>query len=99
MRPTRQNRAIGTVQVLNNIFAGKTALLSWVTGMAALTHVDIQRVDINSGELEQFAALPGLVHLGVGDLTMLLVRGRGARGAWDKGSVGKERCVRCGKAS
>lgn len=61
-----------TEQVLNNIFAGKTALLSWVTGMTALTHVDIQRVDINSGELEQFAALPGLVHLGVGDLTMLL---------------------------
>lgn len=75
--------------MLNNIFAGKTALLSWVTGMTALTHVDIQRVDINSGELEQFAALPGLVHLGVGDLTMLLVRagvqGERWEGAWGGG--------------
>lgn len=57
-------------QVLNNIFEGKTALLNWVTGMTSLTHVDIQRVDISAGELQRFAALPELLHLGVGDLTL-----------------------------
>ena len=31
-------------QVLSNIFAGKAALLDWVTGMTSLTHIDIQRV-------------------------------------------------------
>ncbi|GIL44386.1 hypothetical protein Vafri_1861 [Volvox africanus] len=59
-----------TEQVLNNIFEGKSALLSWVTGMTGLTHVDIQRVDITADDLQRFAALPGLVHLGVGDLNL-----------------------------
>ncbi|KAG2484943.1 hypothetical protein HYH03_016329 [Edaphochlamys debaryana] len=60
-----------TEQVLTNIFAGRAALLDWVTGLTQLTHVDIQRVDISGSELQRFAALPSLVHLGVGDLNLL----------------------------
>ncbi|KXZ47904.1 hypothetical protein GPECTOR_32g517 [Gonium pectorale] len=61
-----------TEQVLSNIFAGKAALLEWVTGMTQLTHVDIQRVDLSAaaGELQRFTALRGLLHLGVGDLNL-----------------------------
>eukprot|EP00198_Chlamydomonas_reinhardtii_P011646 XP_001700983.1 predicted protein [Chlamydomonas reinhardtii] len=50
--------------VLSNIFAGKAALLDWVTGMTSLTHIDIQRVDISFPELQRFTALPALQHLG-----------------------------------
>lgn len=57
-------------QVLANIVEGKAALLDWVSSMTQLTHVDIQRVDINEHDLARLAQLKGLKHLGVGDLSM-----------------------------
>lgn len=64
------------MQVLANISEGKAALLDWVSSMTALTHVDIQRVDINEGDLARLSRLKGLKHLGVGDLTMNIVSKR-----------------------
>ncbi|KAG2450322.1 hypothetical protein HYH02_004827 [Chlamydomonas schloesseri] len=76
-----------TQQVLSNIFAGKAALLDWVTGMTSLTHIDIQRVDISFPELQRFTALPSLQHLGVGDLALEPPPGTGP-GAGGGGGAG-----------
>ncbi|KAG2441114.1 hypothetical protein HXX76_003966 [Chlamydomonas incerta] len=77
-----------TQQVLSNIFAGKAALLDWVTGMTSLTHIDIQRVDISFPELQRFTALPSLQHLGVGDLCLEPPPGTGAAGGGGGGGGG-----------
>ncbi|GFR47227.1 hypothetical protein Agub_g8911, partial [Astrephomene gubernaculifera] len=58
-------------QVLSSILAGKSALLQWAPCLPALTHLDMQRVDIGPAELRRLAGgLPGLEHLGVGDLNL-----------------------------
>eukprot|EP00798_Chlamydomonas_sp_ICE-L_P022757 gene22757-29925_t len=55
---------------LNDLISGRTALLNWVVSIPSLTHVDVQRVDIDDSDLLRFTALKQLKHLGVGDLRM-----------------------------